>query len=106
VNVNIIGEDRNGTTSTLKTFTISGAAISGQIGWGINLWGTKNWGQSKGSVITTTDELTRWGQIFKQVRLVQLEVSCVASGSNFELLKIRQTASAGQEGNLPSASRV
>jgi hypothetical protein len=106
VNVNIIGEDRNGATSTLKTFTISGAAISGQTGWGINKWGIKIWGSSNGSVITTTDELTRWGQIFKQVRLVQLEISCTASGSNFELLKIRQTASAGQEGNLPSAQRV
>ncbi len=106
VNVNIIGEDRNGATSTLKTFTISGSAISGQTGWGINLWGEKNWGDTQGTVITTTDELTRWGQIYKQVRLVQFEVSCTAAGSNFELLRIKKTASAGQEGNLPAAQRV
>lgn len=106
VNVNVIIEDRNGTTSTAKTFTISGAAIAGQTGWGINMWGVSQWGDTNGSVVTTTDELTRWGQLFKQVRLVQLEVSSTAAGSNFELLKIRMTASPQQEGSLPSSQRV
>jgi hypothetical protein len=106
VTVNIIGEDRNGTTSTIKTFTINGAAIAGQTGWGTSLWGTKLWGDTEGSIVTTTDELKKWGMLYKQISLVQIEVSCTAAASNFELLKIKMTASPGQEGNLPSSMRV
>lgn len=106
VNVNVIIEDRNGTTSTAKTFTISGAAISGQTGWGVNLWGMKQWGDTMGSIITTTDELKRWGTLYKQVSLVQLEISCTAAASNFELLKIKMTASPGQEGSLPASLKT
>lgn len=106
VNVNIIAEDRNGTTSTIKTFTISGAAIAGSTGWGASMWGTKQWGKTTGNVITTTDEITRWGTLFKQIRLCQIEVSCTAAGSNFELLHIRMTASPQQEGSLPSSQKV
>ena len=106
VNVNIIGEDRNGTTSTIKTFTISGAAIAGQTGWGASRWGTKKWGTSTGSIVSTTDELTRWGQLYKQLKYVQIEISCTAAASNFELLKVKMTASPGQEGNLPSSQRI
>lgn len=106
VNVNIIIEDRNGTTSTAKTFTISGAAVSGKTGWGASKWGTVKWGMSKGSVVTTTDELKRWGTLYKQISLVQIEISCTAAASNFELLKIKMTASPGQEGSLPASLKV
>jgi hypothetical protein len=106
VNVNIIIEDRNGTTSTAKTFTISGAAVSGRTGWGASKWGSVKWGMTKGSIVTTTDELKRWGTLYKQVSLVQLEISCTAAASNFELLKIKMTASAGQEGSLPASLKV
>jgi len=106
VNVNIFVEDRNGTTTTTKTFTISGAAVAGSQGWGIDMWGTQNWGTSSGEVISTTDELTRWGQLYKQVRLIQVEVSCTTANSNFELLKIRMTAGKQQEGALPSSQRI
>lgn len=106
VNVNIIIEDRNGTTSTAKTFTISGAAVSGRTGWGASKWGTVKWGKTKGSIVTTTDELKRWGTLYKQVSLVQIEISCTAAASNFELLKIKMTASPGQEGSLPASLKV
>lgn len=106
VNVNIIIEDRNGTTSTAKTFTISGAAVSGRTGWGASKWGTVKWGMTKGSIVTTTDELKRWGTLYKQVSLVQIEISCTAAASNFELLKIKMTASPGQEGSLPASLKV
>lgn len=106
VNVNIITEDRNGTTSTAKTFTISGAAVSGRTGWGASKWGTVRWGTTKGSIVTTTDELKRWGTLYKQVSLVQIEISCTAAASNFELLKIKMTASPGQEGSLPASLKV
>lgn len=106
VNVNIIIEDRNGTTSTAKTFTINGAAVSGKTGWGASKWGTVKWGMSKGSIVTTTDELKRWGTLYKQISLVQVEISCTKAASNFELLKVKMTASAGQEGSLPASLKV
>lgn len=113
VNVNILVEDRNGTTSNIKSFTISGAAVSGSLGWGIDQWGksvsstsSSGWGTSSGSVITTSDELTKWSQLYKQVRLVQIEISTTAANSNFELLGIRLTASSQQEGSLPASQRV
>lgn len=113
VNVNIFVEDRDGTTTTTKTFTISGAAIAGSEGWGIDQFGISvldtigsGWGTSNGEVITTTDELTRWGQLYKQIRLVQIEVTSTAANSNFELLHIRMTAGKQQEGALPSSQRI
>jgi hypothetical protein len=106
VNVNILVENRDGTTSTAKSFTIEGSAISGSLGWGIDDWGTANWGTSDGSVITQSDELTKYTQLFKSVRLVQVEVTTTQSNANFELLGIRMTAKSQGEGSLSSASRV
>jgi len=37
--VNILVEDRNGETSTVKSFTITGAEIAGSTGWGMDQWG-------------------------------------------------------------------
>jgi hypothetical protein len=106
VNVNIDIEDRNGTTSTTKTFTISGSAIAGQTCWGVNLWGDRMWGTSKGSVVTTTDEIVKWGILFKNMRLVQMTVSCTAAASNFELLKLRMTAAPQGANSLAASARV
>lgn len=106
VNVNILIEDRNGTTSNVKSFSVSGASVAGSTGWGINQWGMKQYGLSIGDITTTTDELYKWGQLYKQVRLVQIQVEATAANSNFELLKIRMTAAPQQEGTLSSSSRI
>jgi len=106
VTVNILSEDRAGVTSTIKTFTIEGAAIAGKMGWGSNLWGGNLWGIFRGSTVTGSDEFTRWGQLYKESRLVQIEISCTASGSNFEFLGARLTANSQGEGNLASQARV
>lgn len=106
VTVNILAELRDGTTTNIKSFTIEGAAISGSIGWGTDLWGTAQWGTSDGSVIVTADEITKYTQLFKSIRLLQVEVQTTTASSNFELVQLRATASSQGEGSLSSSSRV
>ena len=106
VTVNILLEDRNGATTTIKTFDITGSEIAGASGWGVDMWGTAMWGTSAGSVVIEGDELTRWSQLYKSGRIVQIEVTSTAANSNFELLGLRLTATSQGEGQLSSSSRV
>lgn len=105
-NVALIAELRDGSTSTIKSFTIEGAAVTGSIGWGIDMWGTAQWGTSDGDVTIAGDELTRYTQLFKPVRLLYVEVTTTEGNANFELIGLRMTASSMGEGSLSSASRV
>ena len=104
--VNIIIEDRDGTTTTTKSFTVTGSAVSGQSGWGANLWGSIGWGNTVGAPVVAGDELLRYGTLFKQARLVQVEVITNTASSNFELLNIRLTGTKQGEASLSSSSRV
>lgn len=106
VNVSIIAELRDGSSTTIKSFTIEGAAVTGSIGWGIDVWGTALWGTSAGSVTTAGDEITRYTQLFKSVRLLQVEISTTEANANFELIGLRMTAASQGEGSLSSESRV
>lgn len=106
VNVNVLIEDRSGRTTTAKSFTISGAEITGRTGWGMNLWGSIPWGSSVGSPVIQSSEITKWGPIFKQARLVQTEITSTSASSNFELLQITLSASKQSEGSLSSSQRV
>jgi len=106
VNVSLIAELRDGSSSTVKSFTIEGAAITGSMGWGMNMWGMAQWGTSEGEVTIAGDELTRYTQLFKPVRLLYVEVSTTEGNANFELIGLRMTASSMGEGSLSSASRV
>lgn len=104
--VNVLLEDRNGNVSTAKTFTITGSAIAGNTGWGIDTYGTQQWGESGGEVVVSTDEIKKWTPLFKQGTIMQFEITTTAANSNFELLGIRATAQIGGEGQLSSSSRV
>lgn len=106
VNVNILAELRDGSTTTIKSFTIVGSAVSGSVGWGSDLWGNFQWGTSAGEVIVTSDEITKYTQLFKSIRFLQVEVNTTTANSNFELIQLRATASSQGEGSLSSASRV
>lgn len=106
VNVNIIAQLRDGSTTSIKSFSIEGSAVSGSIGWGIDSWGTAQWGTSAGTVVVTTDEVPKYTQLFKSIRFIQVEVSTTTSNANFELLNLRATASSQGEGSLASSSRV
>lgn len=105
--VNIIIEDRDGAQSTAKTFTITGAATSGSTGWGTDQWGLAEWGLSNNtSAVVASEELTRWGAMFKQARLLQIEVTSTAPNSNFELLQLKVRATKQGEGSLSATQRV
>lgn len=106
INVSILAELRDGTTQSIKDFSITGAATSGSIGWGSDMWGNFQWGTSNGQVITSSNEITKYSQLFKSIRLLQVEVSSTSSSANFELIQLRATASSQGEGSLSSASRV
>lgn len=106
VTVNILGEDRNGATSTVKTFTITGSAVSGKMGWGANLWGGNVWGKTRGTSVTGSDEFPRWGSLYKELRLIQIEVTSTEANSNFELLNLDFTATSQGKGSLSSSQRV
>lgn len=106
VTINLLLEDRNGTTSTIKTFDIEGSAIAGNTGWGAVLWGDAMWGDTEGSLVSGSDEFYRWSQLFKTGRLIQIEIVCNQAASNFELLNARMTAAVQGEGTLPSSQRV
>lgn len=106
VTANILLEDRNGSTSTVKSFSIVGSSISGKSGWGSMLWGTKKWGDMRGTPVTGSDEIARWGTLYKPGRLIQLEITCTAANSNFELLGVDFTAKSQGKGSLSSQQRV
>jgi hypothetical protein len=107
VTVNINIEDKDGTASTTKSFTISGTEAIGSTGWGMDQFGMMKWGlPSQTQATTEADETTKWGTLFKQVRLVQVEVTSSAANANFELLKIKLEASEQTSGILSSSQRA
>jgi len=105
--VNILLEDKNAAVTTAKSFTISGAAVGGSTGWGMDQWGTTKYGQTNSfSVSLSTDEITRWGTLFKQARYIQIEITSTKAGSNFEFLKATATSKSQSRGALGSGQRV
>ncbi len=105
--VNILVEDRDGATSAVKSFTITGSATAGSTGWGTDSWGTFEYGLSNNTeAVVTSEELTRWGSLFKEARNVQLEVASIEANSNFELLQAKISARKQGIGSLASSQRV
>ncbi len=99
-------EDRNGKISTIKTFTVAGSSISGNSGYGVSAWGTSSWGEAGGTVVISGDEFYKWTQLFKEGRILQVEILSSQPNTNFELLGINISASQQSEGVLPSSQRV
>jgi len=107
VTVNLYIEDRSGTTTLAKTFTITGSEVSGVTGWGTDLWGTAQWGDTNNDdAVTGGEEITRWGSLFKQCRLVQIEIITNTIGSNFEMLEAKLEATKQGSGSLSSSQKA
>lgn len=104
VEVNILIEGRNGNTTTAKSFSLTSSLGSG--GWGSDQWGTQPYGATKALVVLTGDELARYSNLFKYVRVVQVEIITTAQNSNFEFLSARFTAQPLGDSSLPSSRRV
>lgn len=105
--VNILLEDKDGNTTTAKSFSITGAEVGGSTGWGMDMWGKIPFGESNSySFSVATDEISRWGTLFKQARYIQIEMTATKTGSNFEFLKATATAKKQTRGALASSQRV
>lgn len=104
VTVNLRIEERSGNTVTTKTATITSDLGNG--GWGSDQWGSQQFGQTSATITVTGDELARFAQIYKQMRVVQVEFSADGVNSQFEFLGIRMTASSLGPSSLPSSLKV
>jgi hypothetical protein len=105
--VNILLEDKDGNTTTAKSFTISGSSVGGSTGWGMDTWGTAKYGLSNTlSAVVSTDEISKWGTMFKEARYIQLEITATKTGSQFEFLKAKVTGKARGKGALSTTQRV
>lgn len=104
--VNIMVEDRNGNVGNAKTFTISGADVAGISGYGYGLYGQYPYGDTNTDYATSTGEVTRWGTLFKQARLVQIQFISTEANSQFEVLSFKITANKQAEGSLSSSQRI
>lgn len=105
VNVTLLGEDRDGQTVNIKSFTITGAA-SGSAGYGTSQYGTELYGLSNSSVNVTSDDFVRWTQPFKTVRTIQIEVSSSGAGDNWQLIATRLEGKGLGIGSLSPSTRV
>jgi len=71
------------------------------------MWGTTLWGDTEtDDAVTAADEATRWGSMFKQARIVQIEILTTGRGSNFEFLEAVIEATKMGVGSLSSSQRV
>ena len=106
ININILFEKRDGTTSSIaKSFELQGD-FSGT-GWGTDLWGEHNWGQSNTQVvIPEPQDLIRWASLYKTGRNIQIELSQVDTEVNFEIADIKISATLQPEGSLSSQLRI
>lgn len=104
ITVNLRIETKDGSTVTTKNFTISSQLGTG--GWGSDQTGTRLWGTSEATVVLTGDEIVRWAQIYKQSRVVQVEVISTAANANFEFLGVRFTGQGMGDQSLPASTRV
>lgn len=104
VTVNLRIEERSGNTVTTKTATITSQLGDG--GWGGDMWGNAQFGQTDATIVLSGDELARYSLIYKQFRVVQVEVTASAANSNFEFLGIRMTAQGLGSSSLPSSLKV
>ena len=105
VNVTIRGEERSGKTTALKTFSIIGGS-SGTAGYGIDQYGLMQYGLSTNSVNVTSEDFIRWSQLYKTVRVVQVEVTSTGSSDRWELLNMKMTAQPLGLGSLSPETRA
>lgn len=104
VDINIILEERNGTATTSKSFSITGS--SGVAGWGADMWGSVPWGDTVDAVQLGSEDVIRWAQLYKTARVMQIEVIATGGTSNFEFLGVMSSAQSMGEGSLSSSTRV
>lgn len=105
--INLLVEDRDGATSAAVTFTITGSATAGSTGYGTDEYGLAAYGISTNTqAVVASEELTKWGSLFKEARNAQIEVTSISANSNFEFLQAKLNATKQGQGSLSSTQRV
>jgi hypothetical protein len=104
VTINLRLETRDGNTVTSKSFNITSALGSG--GWGADQWGAQPYGNTDATVTLTGDEIVRYAQLYKNCRVLQIEVISTSANTNFEWLGARFTAQGLGDQSLPSSLKV
>jgi hypothetical protein len=106
VSVNVVIENRDGTTSVIaKSFEVAGT--SGGTGWGTDLWGSHLWGQSNLAVQQAEpDDTIRWLNLYKTARTIQIEIIQTTAQSNFEFAEFKMSATFQPEGSISSSLRI
>lgn len=107
VDVNIYLEERSGTLTAARSFSVLGANSTGTSGWGSDLFGNIQWGLTSGTTVTTyQDDSLKKAFIYKSSRLFQVEVRTIGKTDNYELLGITAIAIPQARGNSPSSWNV
>jgi hypothetical protein len=104
VDVNLLIEERSGKTVVSKNIRITSSLGNG--GWGSDMWGTQVWGETDATVVLTGDELARYAQIYKNVRVLQVEVLSNGSNDDWEFLGLRITGQPLGDSSLSSRLKV
>lgn len=106
VSVNIIIENRDGSTSVIaKSFNVVNSSAG--TGFGADLWGSALWGGSTGQVTQTEPEDTiRWLNLYKTARTIQVEIIQTTPQTNFEFAEVKMSATFQPEGSISSSLRI
>jgi hypothetical protein len=106
VSVNIVIENRDGSTSVIsKSFEVAGT--SGGTGFGTDLWGSVLWGTSNKNIqAPEPDDTIRWLNLYKTARTIQVEVIQNTVQSNFEFAELKMSATFQPEGSISSSLRI
>lgn len=100
--VNIYIEDRTGTVTTAKSFTVAGAAATGTSGLGTDELGLTEVGDSGATPTAAPSELQKVAVLYKTTRTVQVEILTNGSADYYNLLNIKSVATVQARGNRPS----
>ncbi len=105
VSVNVKLEQRDGSTISAKSFTVT--TVSGNAGWGADEWGAALWGGSEetGGASDLTD-LVKWVLLNKATRSIQVEINTTGVNATYELLGIKTRATPMGRGFTPSSWKV
>lgn len=100
VNVNIYIEDRNGTTITAKTFTVTGSSGAGTSGLGTDLMGMIQLGLSGNAPMPSSVEVPKKSFIYKPSRIFQIEIRTGGTTDSYELLNVKAVSTPFSRNNF------
>ena len=71
------------------------------------MWGSAKWGTSGGNVTAGASlDIIRWLNLYKTARTIQIEISQIATETQFEIADIQISATLQPEGSLSSSLRI